>query len=98
MCMCACVFARPVTPVVSRASLDQDPAVSEQELEALRGVFALFDTDGTGEIDSKEFATILTKVGRDPSEGAAGFPDVAMHWFGLPRGGGAGCVLTLAAV
>lgn len=46
----------------------QEP-VSEAELEALRGVFALFDTDGTGEIDSSEFATILSKVGRDPAEG-----------------------------
>jgi Ca2+-binding EF-hand superfamily protein len=43
--------------------------VTEAELEALRSVFALFDTDGTGEIDSKEFATILSKVGRDPAEG-----------------------------
>ncbi len=48
----------------------QEP-VSEAELEALRGVFALFDTDGTGEIDSSEFATILSKVGRDPSEGTS---------------------------
>ena len=50
----------------------QEPAISEQELEALRSVFALFDTDGTGEIDSKEFATILSKIGRDPSEGNDG--------------------------
>ncbi len=45
--------------------------MTEGELEALRGVFALFDTDGTGSIDATEFAALLEKVGRDPSEGTA---------------------------
>ena len=44
-------------------------AMSEGELEALRGVFALFDTDGTGSIDASEFSALLEKVGRDPAEG-----------------------------
>lgn len=43
-------------------------AMDEAELDTLREVFALFDTDGTGEIDATEFASLLEKVGRDPSE------------------------------
>lgn len=53
--------------------------MSEAELEALRSVFALFDTDGTGEIDSTEFAAILSKVGRDPTEGVW-----AALWANIP--------------
>lgn len=73
--VCVCARARPLYPPARpprppHAPM-QDPATSEQELEALRSVFALFDTDGTGAIESKEFATILAKVGRDPSEGEA---------------------------
>ena len=42
----------------------------DSELEALREVFAMFDPDGSGAIDSSEFANLLEKVGRDPSEGS----------------------------
>lgn len=45
-------------------------AKPDSELEALREVFAMFDPDGSGAIDSSEFANLLEKVGRDPSEAA----------------------------
>merc|ERR1719223_1476255 len=56
--------------------------IPEEELESLRGVFALFDPDGSGAIDSKEFAALLEKVGRDPTEAAEMLKDVD------PDGGG----------
>jgi hypothetical protein len=54
--------------------------MTEEELESLRTIFALFDTDGTGSIDASEFAALLEKVGRDPSEGASSWRRVDVAW------------------
>jgi hypothetical protein len=65
--------------------------MTEGELEALRGVFALFDADGTGSIDATEFAALLEKVGRDPAEGAFSgsgtghLPARTAAWAALPH-------------
>ena len=39
------------------------PAYSKEEISALRGIFALYDPDGTGEISSADLESLLQKIG-----------------------------------
>ena len=39
------------------------PAYSKEEVSALRGIFALYDPDGTGEIGSNDLENLLQKIG-----------------------------------
>ena len=39
------------------------PAYSKEEVSALRGIFALYDPDGTGEIGSADLESLLQKIG-----------------------------------
>lgn len=39
------------------------PAYSKEEISALRGIFALYDPDGTGEIGSADLENLLQKIG-----------------------------------
>ncbi|EGB04582.1 hypothetical protein AURANDRAFT_72486 [Aureococcus anophagefferens] len=39
------------------------PAYSEEEVSALRGIFALYDPDGTGEIGSNDLENLFKKIG-----------------------------------
>ena len=38
-------------------------AYSKEEISALRGIFALYDPDGTGEISSADLESLLQKIG-----------------------------------
>ena len=45
-------------------------AFSKEELSALRGIFALYDPDGTGSISVKELESLLQKIGHSTGSAA----------------------------
>lgn len=47
-----------------------------EEVAALRSIFATFDAEGSGKIDSRELETVLEKLGRDPKEAESMLKDV----------------------
>ncbi len=44
-------------------------AVDEQQLEDIRGIFRVYDQDGSGELDKDEFIAVLGCAGFGPEEG-----------------------------
>jgi len=49
-------------------SYDTTGLLSGDQLEDLRQVFDLFDTNGNGTISAKELGTIMRTIGQDPTE------------------------------
>ena len=61
------VFSTMATNDVGE-SYDTTGLLSDSQLQDLRSVFDLFDTNGNGTISAKELGTIMRSIGQDPTE------------------------------
>jgi hypothetical protein len=62
--------------VFTQASSSEPMAVPEGELETMRVVFAKYDHDGSGAIDSRDVEAVFSELGRDPADAARLLIDV----------------------